>query len=1160
MADNNIDKMRPGANNSNNDDNAQVLAYLKAIADSLASIQKTAGKQSQSAAKDKLPTRQDFQDKRKKAEENRKTYKSTGRPFEDFTDSFEGALLEGFLGSDFKDRVRGIFSGIADELGVSIKDIPGALGQEIGRQAMSAFKNTDLGKSISSKVDAAKDKMFDKANSAVRDIFGGSKSKATDANSAKKAASEAASNAGDEAAKAATNAAAKGAKQAGEAAAKEAGKQAAANVGKEALSTAASSVVPGGGIVADAAASSAAEAGVSQAVAAGATSSGTVAASGGAATAGAASSMSALASAAATAAPVILAIVVVLKLLEPMLEGLATLGQALIKTGNREKDSRKERLKNSEERLRKDINAMIEQPFKILENAAQKIYDTWDANLRTITATQGYSKADLQSLMGNYADRLRKEGFSDTIATTDITESLAKVLQSGLSGKVAEEFAYQATKLGAAVPTEDFFGYADVYASIAANAIAAGKSESEAIAAANAQLNQFASNLLYAGRQLSGGFSTGLKDAQGLFKDAVQIAQTARIGDSSQISGVLTSVSAIVGAVAPDLASALVDNVVKAATGGNSDQIVALRSLAGINASNTEFLRAFANDPQQVFTSLFRNLSNIQSSSADNYMEVAEGLSSVFGVSMEALSRVDFNYLADAISAMEVNQSALSENLANLRSGETTSTPEQLKIAQINKYMLEEGLAYVLDNDVARAVQQHMWDEQLANEMQEATYGVEIQGAALKLIEGIAQATQNIIDFLNPIGWLKRKVGNILDSAADAAYQNHDLKAMLQLTKVGSGRSIDFANLTTRGQMLKLTSSYVDLLGGKASYDSSNKLSQRYLPDSKLAKLLLGNPTIGYDVYDTSRKTINQLLGVLRDDYSTRSNGKPTSGYRWGMVGKSTALPSIRNSETLFDAVTAATSAAVSGAETAAAGLIKKVLSTDYLSQYTESGYDAWLESTKALGIADIDTALEAVGKTSTDIKSYFNTLQAQAAAKNETERKTKEETYWDNTSSALSIIQVEQIPAIITGQDNMLAVVTSNFNQISGLIPQVDETLQSILESMTSGFYTIESKLSDLINEYANSVAESIYSDSYSGADVDRIDAEERNASQDTLNSLVDAMTLSSEDGTSMDQTNALLVQMLALVATISRNSESTTAGTMLPDSLSGLARGLIR
>ena len=30
--------------------------------------------------------------------------------------------------------------------------------------------------------------------------------------------------------------------------------------------------------------------------------------------------------------------------------------------------------------------------------------------------------------------------------------------------------------------------------------------------------------------------------------------------------------------------------------------------------------------------------------------------------------------------------------------------------------ILDEGLAYVLDNEAARAIQQHMWDQELANE------------------------------------------------------------------------------------------------------------------------------------------------------------------------------------------------------------------------------------------------------------------------------------------------------------------------------------------------------------------------------------------------------------------------------------------------------------
>ncbi|MCU6720651.1 hypothetical protein OCV67_12045 [Porcipelethomonas ammoniilytica] len=45
----------------------------------------------------------------------------------------------------------------------------------------------------------------------------------------------------------------------------------------------------------------------------------------------------------------------------------------------------------------------------------------------------------------------------------------------------------------------------------------------------------------------------------------------------------------------------MTDAIYKAATGGNSSKIVVLRSLAGINASNTEFLKQLANDPQKVF-------------------------------------------------------------------------------------------------------------------------------------------------------------------------------------------------------------------------------------------------------------------------------------------------------------------------------------------------------------------------------------------------------------------------------------------------------------------------------------------------------------------------------------------------------------------------------
>ena len=298
------------------------------------------------------------------------------------------------------------------------------------------------------------------------------------------------------------------------------------------------------------------------------------------------------------------------------------------------------------------------------------------------------------------------------------------MLESGLSGTVAEEFVYLATKLNAAIPTQDFFSYASSYSSLAANQIRLGKSQSEAIAYANTQLEGFANNILYANREVSGGFTTGLKDAENLFTQSVQIAQASKNGDPTQISSVLAVVSAITGAVAPDLAQSMTDAIYKAATGGNSSEIVALRSLAGINASNTEFLKQLANDPQKVFVNLFSELAKRQMMSQDAYMEVAEGLSSIFGISTDAFARVDFQYLSQAIASMNSSSNALNDNIELLKSGETTTNAEQLKMQQINEYMLEEGLSYVLDNEAARSIQENMWAEQRKNELMEAEYGV----------------------------------------------------------------------------------------------------------------------------------------------------------------------------------------------------------------------------------------------------------------------------------------------------------------------------------------------------------------------------------------------------------------------------------------------------
>ncbi|MBQ3185286.1 MAG: hypothetical protein IJB54_04825 [Firmicutes bacterium] len=1130
--------------------NEALLAYLKEMNETLHELAKNAQTTSQSNARNNIPRRDDF---RKKAEQDRESrqfnakkpkFRTKGDPLENFLDSFEDSIIEGFLGADFRDKIGSAFEGLADMIGVELEEIPSALGKEIGKQAMDAFKGSDFGKKATEKFSSFKDQATSKVKDAFQsgvDRYGQNpdwnifKDKWKASGASQSAAKDAAANmAGDAAKKTATNAAANAAKGA---ATNTATKALVAKGGSTALTTAGTSMAGG-------------------------------AAAGAGAAGGAGAAVSGLASAAAAAGPYILiavaaiaaAVIIINKLKEafgPAIEGAKALAEASKKAANRYASSRKEMQENEKKRLAEDVNAMIEEPFKILEAAAQKAYDVWDANLRLINATQGYNKADLQSLMGSYAERLRKDNLTSVIASTDITESLAKVLDSGLSGRVAEEFAYLATKLNSAIPTQDFFNYAETYASIAANAIAAGKSEAEAISYANEQMELFASNVLFASRQLAGGFTTGLQDAQSLFESAVQIATAAKTNNSAQIGGVLTSVSAIVGAVAPDLSSSITETIVKAATGGNSEEIVALRSLAGIDAGNTAFLRALANDPQAVFSAMFTNLANMQNMSPDNYMEVAEGLSEVFGLSAEAFQRVDFNYLAQAISQMNVSNAALNENIEHLVSGETTTTAEQLKIAEINKYMLEEGLAYVLDNEVARAIQQHMWDEQLANELMEATYGVELQGAALQFLEGISQTVQNIIDFLNPFSWLK-KIGNLIATANEANAQQADIKQLLELGKVGQGNAKALYNLTTRGTNLNLTDSIVTMMGGRSMYEAAHAGTQIF---NAITNLHTTATDLGQ--YGSS------MLSALMQNSIGRigENDNVDSKYEWNSIGKSVAraiqktLPSTSIATLSLDSSSSAQIAQLSAtqkAQSAVAAKLEKLTSEDYMKAYVNPddkdnfGYDKWIASAKSLGIQDVTAALKEAGYNEDDLKSQFNQQQAREAADREHE--------WEEEQKAwLRQKRDELWPTKMTH----LANIEGHIKNIDEeLLPETNTLLADLIGNSNRLLDSIFRKTSDFYDEWiAYYVEHTAYSAAYKHSDVDKIQRQSNAQQSDAVYALADALTQNTVDlKDPAVQTNAILSQILLVLNAIMQQNNQSSAGTSLAETLSGLAMGLIK
>lgn len=880
-------------------------------------------------------------------------------------------------------------------------------------------------------------------------------------------------------------------------------------------------------------------------------------AAGGMASAG--SAAAGFAGALGSAIPQILIIIAIIKAVQigmkllqnatkELTDGWDSMKKSLEKSAMRDIETRKKNTDAQKRRIEDDMRTLIEEPFKILKSAAEDIYSVWDNQLRTITATQGYNKSDLQDLMAVYAQKLRDEGLTKVVSGADITENLSKVLESGLSGKVAEEFAYLATKLNAAIPTQDFFGYGETYASLAAQAMAQGKSQSEAISMANKQLETFASSVLYASRELTGGFSTGLKDASDLFTKSVQITQAAKTGDASNVAGVLTAVAGITGALAPDLASTMVDSIVKAATGGNSSEIVALRSLAGVNASNTEFLKLLASDPQKIFNTLFTNLAKMQNMSNDAFMEVAEGLSSVFGVSMDAFARLDFNQLATAIANMNTSDESLNQNMKLLVSGQTTTTQEQLKMQQINQYMIEEGLSFVVDNAAARMIQEHMWQEQQTRAITEAEYGVDIVGGALDLFTGIYNFIDKIIMILNPFYGLFKVVSNVIKSSAEAAGQRADVSNLLRAGEVkansalsaSSMRSYDW--LTTTGSDLHITPHLLELMGSRSSYKNvSNALGTINGIFGAGIGLAGGGGLTGLGV----ASALMSLSSIPSSGVGTSSGSvkSPSSAYHWGKISKSVAnymagsgVPSgMSIGGTLASPMSStANQSATAAATSALKSKLDEMLKDEYMRGFIgegKGGYSEWQKSAHSFGISNLGEAIKSAGYNEDEIKEKFEQQQAQEQARAKLEREHREEAFWDDN---------------IQYHKDMLKLMTDIWG--------TDKKTISDIYSKTSDIFDKTKDFMDAWVDYF--VNHTAYNKAYDYTAVSKVLRDEKKTSTDAIQALADALVESNNLEDPQVQTNVLLSQILRTVISILAK-ESGSMKFSLADTLSALGLG---
>lgn len=876
----------------------------------------------------------------------------------------------------------------------------------------------------------------------------------------------------------------------------------------------------------------------------------------------------------AEAVPALVLFALVLKGVDTAMESLKLTVEAvkkvytaLGKVANREATSRQENVKLAEKRMKDDFDTLVRQPFKILEEAANQIYNSWKTNLTTVSATQGYTKADVQDLMAAFAERLRQEGLSKYVSGADLFDNLAKVLNSGMSGQIAEEFAYQATVLGKAIPTQDFFNYASTYASIAANAVRSGQSQSQAIQAANESLSTFANGLLYASRELTGGFTTGLTNASEIYAESAKIAQAARSDNMSNISSVLLAVQGYVGAVAPDLASQLTSKIYSILTGGNSSDIVALRSLAGVNASNTEFLKQFAKNPQKIFASLFDNLAKMYSDSSDAYMEKAEGYAQLFGLSSEAFQRVDFAELSTAIRNMNMSSASLDQNMSLLVDGQTTTTAEQLKAQQINQYMIEEGLAYVIDNEAAQLIQQHMWDEQMKREMMESVYGVELQGSAMEALEMIEHAVNNILNFLNPVSWLK-KIGNVVSTVNETKALDADLRQMLELGKVGPGNATALYQLTTRNADLHVARSLVEMMGGYSFYGRAAAQTKNWNNfTSPFYGIMDGVKSI-HQINKVNDMVANSILASA----SSGQGFGQGSRYSWGSVSKSAggaaaamlgALSGTKLQSNLANVITSSGTSAASSSAAAAKSVLSSMLADKYLvDKFVKEGktYEDWAASAAKFGIADMNAALQSAGYNESDIRQYFQDKETEQGVQEAHNIAMEEKLFRDTGIQFWSVDFPENFQAPL-------------FTYMETLITNQEDWKQFYKEEwLDKGWpaYVSLAGNGGLFNkfytEFMNYFIHHAYYDATSGYSYSDVESIQRAAKAqergDTVYALAEMLTknlLDLKDPTM--QTNALLAQILVVVNAImnqTNDANTPTSASSLMETLSGLSLGL--
>ena len=441
-------------------------------------------------------------------------------------------------------------------------------------------------------------------------------------------------------------------------------------------------------------------------------------------------------------------------------KGFEALGEYMSYFANHARETRDAMIKAALDKIKKDVQDMATYSVEIQQSALNKIYDAWDQNLSTVTATQGYTKEALNTLQDSVAQRLQAEGYANAINAADYVTQLSNTLNAKLGGELAEAFAAQNLILQKAVPELDLSSMAADFAAIYTNAEKQGLSgESEMINA----MNQIA-GAVKALEEVTGGNNQFINQVGTFLKKAEEVVIRSG-GTTDQIVELTTQMMAAeapLAALTPQL-SGFTNTIVDALMNSNESTAVALRAIthdidSSIGVSMTDFTNSFMEDTQGTLTAVYKAIDNFINTNANEgaRQEFLSAMQTTFGLQASQIAQIDFGDIAEQVASANVatNTKALTaaENL--VRSGETTSWEDQLVNNTANQLLATNAVRDTIDNKLMRKLEQNELELEKTVYALESTQTVDFAEKTLAFFTNILDVVTSLLDPLGLIDGL----------------------------------------------------------------------------------------------------------------------------------------------------------------------------------------------------------------------------------------------------------------------------------------------------------------------------------------------------------------------------------------------------------------------